>query len=435
MATIIQIGFHLIKCFPSLNYANYSFTIFCDETKFNDTITFQAFNTIKDNLRYKTDLKYFLKVYDKGDLIGVGGFELLSEVFYRKEKKCLKEVQLTLPDKVKEALKKETSETQMMVKLLITLEYIERKIKSIQRQCSYDRNSLKVKSSIVNYKEKAPNQLTTLPMNLSTSIRNKKASLSQKKIFQKSHSIDSILNKQIDKLNEDENLLSNDNSVLDSIIARDDVSYNSEDENEDNQAITMQFTKSFNKKQSLDSKSGNKKDNYSYSNEEIKEKIIQQLSQFVYNHKSKLTRLKKSLDEETKMKESLKKYHEKYRRILEKEHNLMESCDKYAMKSKVIKGLSREMNEIIKEAMNSKQLELDICYCLLKDVGIRKREDYLTEKDTTEKEFLIRVFQQMNNENVNIASNISESKKKQLNDIYQKYNIITNKNSHCDEVS
>lgn len=89
MSTIIEIIFHLIKCSPSIDYANYAYNINCDETKFNNEMIFQTHNTIKDKIDYMTDLKYFLKADTKGERIGVGSFELLSEVFYRKNKKCL----------------------------------------------------------------------------------------------------------------------------------------------------------------------------------------------------------------------------------------------------------------------------------------------------------------------------------------------------------
>lgn len=441
--SIIAISFHLIKCIPNITYTNYLYTIYSNQTNFNNTITYNAHNTITDIIEFKSDLQYFIKVYNSKELVGVTNFTIKNKLLYQKHKKLLVDLQLTLAEKSKRSLRAQGLDPAMSVKLLITFNYMEKKIgylKNRHLEKVFSKPELRdIHISPIVHKTSQRKLFEDLSSPFKTPFDITKAS---KKMINKSSSVNSIhhsienqerygddrlmetktLDNKKDKnsIEEQKDIeLSNDNSIIDSLIGRDDVDYSSASENEEKK-IAIKDIKKLNKQLSFDKVSINKKP---LTNVEMKVKVIQLSTKFTIAHKAFSRKLLNALDENQKMKNCLAKYKEKYLNIIKKEHKLAQRKDIYVIKNEITTIANRKLYDVKDEGINARRLEYELAYELLKDLGVRRREEDTFEQERTEKEFFIEIFKILIDMKANIADTITPIKRDNLIYLCEKYDI------------
>ncbi len=82
----IEISFNIINYKPNyFNFNDYYFEFVCDETKFKDIIEYSKKNIITNKTEIKTNLKYFIKVFYKKELIGLTNFNIPQKYLFKKK--------------------------------------------------------------------------------------------------------------------------------------------------------------------------------------------------------------------------------------------------------------------------------------------------------------------------------------------------------------
>jgi len=98
----IEISFNIINYKPNyFNFNEYYFEFVCDETKFKDVIEYSKKNIITDKTEIKSNLKYFIKVFYKKELIGLTNFIIPQKYLFKNKKSfCINynNLKLTMSD-------------------------------------------------------------------------------------------------------------------------------------------------------------------------------------------------------------------------------------------------------------------------------------------------------------------------------------------------
>ena len=83
----IEISFNITNYKPNyFNFDDYYFEFVCDETKFKDIIEYSKKNIITNKTEIKSNLKYFVKVFDKKELIGLTNFIIPQKYLFKNKK-------------------------------------------------------------------------------------------------------------------------------------------------------------------------------------------------------------------------------------------------------------------------------------------------------------------------------------------------------------
>ena len=430
----IEISFNIINYKPNyFNFNDYYFEFVCDETKFKDIIEYSKKNIITNKTEIKTNLKYFIKVFYKKELIGLTNFIIPQKYLFKKKKSFninINNLKLTMSEfhlkKLFPNNNNNNNNLGISIDIKISFKFIQKKINfSYKKISNYKNNNKKnflynynnIYNNTSNYNNFNNNEFkthreTSLNSTINTNRSAKTPIYMRKKLNNMNYSEQNLKN-NINYFNKNENDDEDDLTVIDSVLIDNEFTYENDNESND-----------LKKKLNF-----NNNNNFEIPNDKDLINLIEKTKdKFFDNLIEKNKELNNVCERHCKLIKSLNNYQNKLKEIKIKKIKLENKINSNNINN-IIANFNKNQNDYINKKLDIKEKEnklFDELYFYLED-NINKNNNFYTNNNNNslnKKELLIKSIKNIMDLDVDLDKCFEPEEIKKFQNICEKYGII-----------
>ncbi len=431
----IEISFNIINYKPNyFNFNDYYFEFVCDETKFKDIIEYSKKNIITNKTEIKTNLKYFIKVFYKKELIGLTNFIIPQKYLFKKKKSFninINNLKLTMSEfHLKKLFPNNNNNNNnnlgISIDIKISFKFIQKKINfSYKKISNYKINNKKnflynynnIYNNTSNYNNFNNNEFkthreTSLNSTINTNRSAKTPIYMRKKLNNMNYSEQNLKN-NINYFNKNENDDEDDLTVIDSVLIDNEFTYENDNESND-----------LKKKLNF-----NNNNNFEIPNDKDLINLIEKTkNKFFDNLIEKNKELNNVCERHCKLIKSLNNYQNKLKEIKIKKIKLENKINSNNINN-IIANFNKNQNDFINKQLDIKEKEnklFDELYFYLED-NINKNNNFYTNNNNNslnKKELLIKSIKNIMDLDVDLDKCFEPEEIKKFQNICEKYGII-----------
>ena len=430
----IEISFNIINYKPNyFNFNDYYFEFVCDETKFKDIIEYSKKNIITNKTEIKTNLKYFIKVFYKKELIGLTNFIIPQKYLFKKKKSFninINNLKLTMSEfHLKKLFPNNNNNNNnnlgISIDIKISFKFIQKKINfSYKKISNYKNNNKKnflynynnIYNNTSNYNNFNNNEFkthreTSLNSTINTNRSAKTPIYMRKKLNNMNYSEQNLKNNYFNKNNENDD--EDDLTVIDSVLIDNEFTYENDNESND-----------LKKKLNF-----NNNNNFEIPNDKDLINLIEKTKdKFFDNLIEKNKELNNVCERHCKLIKSLNNYQNKLKEIKIKKIKLENKINSNNINN-IIANFNKNQNDFINKQLDIKEKEnklFDELYFYLED-NINKNNNFYTNNNNNslnKKELLIKSIKNIMDLDVDLDKCFEPEEIKKFQNICEKYGII-----------
>ncbi len=433
----IEISFNIINYKPNyFNFNDYYFEFVCDETKFKDIIEYSKKNIITNKTEIKTNLKYFIKVFYKKELIGLTNFNIPQKYLFKKKKSFninINNLKLTMSEfHLKKLFPNNNNNNNnnnlgISIDIKISFKFIQKKINfSYKKISNYKINNKKnflynynnIYNNTSNYNNFNNNEFkthreTSLNSTINTNRSAKTPIYMRKKLNNMNYSEQNLKNNinYFNKNNENDD--EDDLTVIDSVLIDNEFTYENDNESND-----------LKKKLNF-----NNNNNFEIPNDKDLINLIEKTkNKFFDNLIEKNKELNNVCERHCKLIKSLNNYQNKLKEIKIKKIKLENKINSNNINN-IIANFNKNQNDFINKQLDIKEKEnklFDELYFYLED-NINKNNNFYTNNNNNslnKKELLIKSIKNIMDLDVDLDKCFEPEEIKKFQNICEKYGII-----------
>ena len=430
----IEISFNIINYKPNyFNFNDYYFEFVCDETKFKDIIEYSKKNIITNKTEIKTNLKYFIKVFYKKELIGLTNFIIPQKYLFKKKKSFninINNLKLTMSEfhlkKLFPNNNNNNNNLGISIDIKISFKFIQKKINfSYKKISNYKINNKKnflynynnIYNNTSNYNNFNNNEFkthreTSLNSTINTNRSAKTPIYMRKKLNNMNYSEQNLKNNfnYFNKNNENDD--EDDLTVIDSVLIDNEFTYENDNESND-----------LKKKLNF-----NNNNNFEIPNDKDLINLIEKTkNKFFDNLIEKNKELNNVCERHCKLIKSLNNYQNKLKEIKIKKIKLENKINSNNINN-IIANINKNQNDFINKQLDIKEKEnklFDELYFYLED-NINKNNNFYTNNNNSlnKKELLIKSIKNIMDLDVDLDKCFEPEEIKKFQNICEKYGII-----------
>ena len=429
----IEISFNIINYKPNyFNFNDYYFEFVCDETKFKDIIEYSKKNIITNKTEIKTNLKYFIKVFYKKELIGLTNFIIPQKYLFKKKKSFninINNLKLTMSEfHLKKLFPNNNNNNNLgiSIDIKISFKFIQKKINfSYKKISNYKINNKKnflynynnIYNNTSNYNNFNNNEFkthreTSLNSTINTNRSAKTPIYMRKKLNNMNYSEQNLKNNfnYFNKNNENDD--EDDLTVIDSVLIDNEFTYENDNESND-----------LKKKLNF-----NNNNNFEIPNDKDLINLIEKTkNKFFDNLIEKNKELNNVCERHCKLIKSLNNYQNKLKEIKIKKIKLENKINSNNINN-IIANINKNQNDFINKQLDIKEKEnklFDELYFYLED-NINKNNNFYTNNNNSlnKKELLIKSIKNIMDLDVDLDKCFEPEEIKKFQNICEKYGII-----------
>ena len=433
----IEISFNIINYKPNyFNFNDYYFEFVCDETKFKDIIEYSKKNIITNKTEIKTNLKYFIKVFYKKELIGLTNFIIPQKYLFKKKKSFninINNLKLTMSEfHLKKLFPNNNNNNNnnlgISIDIKISFKFIQKKINfSYKKISNYKINNKKnflynynnIYNNTSNYNNFNNNEFkthreTSLNSTINTNRSAKTPIYMRKKLNNMNYSEQNLKNNfnYFNKNNENDD--EDDLTVIDSVLIDNEFTYENDNESND-----LKKKLNFN----------NNNNNFEIPNDKDLINLIEKTKdKFFDNLIEKNKELNNVCERHCKLIKSLNNYQNKLKEIKIKKIKLENKINSNNINN-IIANFNKNQNDFINKQLDIKEKEnklFDELYFYLED-NINKNNNFYTNNNNNslnKKELLIKSIKNIMDLDVDLDKCFEPEEIKKFQNICEKYGII-----------
>ena len=431
----IEISFNIINYKPNyFNFNDYYFEFVCDETKFKDIIEYSKKNIITNKTEIKTNLKYFIKVFYKKELIGLTNFIIPQKYLFKKKKSFninINNLKLTMSEfhlkKLFPNNNNNNNNLGISIDIKISFKFIQKKINfSYKKISNYKINNKKnflynynnIYNNTSNYNNFNNNEFkthreTSLNSTINTNRSAKTPIYMRKKLNNMNYSEQNLKN-NFNYFNKNENDDEDDLTVIDSVLIDNEFTYENDNESND-----------LKKKLNF-----NNNNNFEIPNDKDLINLIEKTkNKFFDNLIEKNKELNNVCERHCKLIKSLNNYQNKLKEIKIKKIKLENKINSNNINN-IIANFNKNQNDFINKQLDIKEKEnklFDELYFYLED-NINKNNNFYTNNNNNnslnKKELLIKSIKNIMDLDVDLDKCFEPEEIKKFQNICEKYGII-----------
>ena len=432
----IEISFNIINYKPNyFNFNDYYFEFVCDETKFKDIIEYSKKNIITNKTEIKTNLKYFIKVFYKKELIGLTNFIIPQKYLFKKKKSFninINNLKLTMSEfHLKKLFPNNNNNNNnnlgISIDIKISFKFIQKKINfSYKKISNYKINNKKnflynynnIYNNTSNYNNFNNNEFkthreTSLNSTINTNRSAKTPIYMRKKLNNMNYSEQNLKN-NFNYFNKNENDDEDDLTVIDSVLIDNEFTYENDNESND-----------LKKKLNF-----NNNNNFEIPNDKDLINLIEKTkNKFFDNLIEKNKELNNVCERHCKLIKSLNNYQNKLKEIKIKKIKLENKINSNNINN-IIANFNKNQNDFINKQLDIKEKEnklFDELYFYLED-NINKNNNFYTNNNNNnslnKKELLIKSIKNIMDLDVDLDKCFEPEEIKKFQNICEKYGII-----------
>ena len=431
----IEISFNIINYKPNyFNFNDYYFEFVCDETKFKDIIEYSKKNIITNKTEIKTNLKYFIKVFYKKELIGLTNFIIPQKYLFKKKKSFninINNLKLTMSEfhlkKLFPNNNNNNNHLGISIDIKISFKFIQKKINfSYKKISNYKINNKKnflynynnIYNNTSNYNNFNNNEFkthreTSLNSTINTNRSAKTPIYMRKKLNNMNYSEQNLKN-NFNYFNKNENDDEDDLTVIDSVLIDNEFTYENDNESND-----------LKKKLNF-----NNNNNFEIPNDKDLINLIEKTkNKFFDNLIEKNKELNNVCERHCKLIKSLNNYQNKLKEIKIKKLKLENKINSNNINN-IIANFNKNQNDFINKQLDIKEKEnklFDELYFYLED-NINKNNNFYTNNNNNnslnKKELLIKSIKNIMDLDVDLDKCFEPEEIKKFQNICEKYGII-----------
>ena len=431
----IEISFNIINYKPNyFNFNDYYFEFVCDETKFKDIIEYSKKNIITNKTEIKTNLKYFIKVFYKKELIGLTNFIIPQKYLFKKKKSFninINNLKLTMSEfHLKKLFPNNNNNNNnnlgISIDIKISFKFIQKKINfSYKKISNYKNNNKKnflynynnIYNNTSNYNNFNNNEFkthreTSLNSTINTNRSAKTPIYMRKKLNNMNYSEQNLKNNYFNKNNENDD--EDDLTVIDSVLIDNEFTYENDNESND-----LKKKLNFN----------NNNNNFEIPNDKDLINLIEKTKdKFFDNLIEKNKELNNVCERHCKLIKSLNNYQNKLKEIKIKKIKLENKINSNNINN-IIANFNKNQNDFINKQLDIKEKEnklFDELYFYLED-NINKNNNFYTNNNNNslnKKELLIKSIKNIMDLDVDLDKCFEPEEIKKFQNICEKYGII-----------
>ena len=432
----IEISFNIINYKPNyFNFNDYYFEFVCDETKFKDIIEYSKKNIITNKTEIKTNLKYFIKVFYKKELIGLTNFIIPQKYLFKKKKSFninINNLKLTMSEfHLKKLFPNNNNNNNnnlgISIDIKISFKFIQKKINfSYKKISNYKNNNKKnflynynnIYNNTSNYNNFNNNEFkthreTSLNSTINTNRSAKTPIYMRKKLNNMNYSEQNLKN-NFNYFNKNENDDEDDLTVIDSVLIDNEFTYENDNESND-----LKKKLNFN----------NNNNNFEIPNDKDLINLIEKTKdKFFDNLIEKNKELNNVCERHCKLIKSLNNYQNKLKEIKIKKIKLENKINSNNINN-IIANFNKNQNDFINKQLDIKEKEnklFDELYFYLED-NINKNNNFYTNNNNNslnKKELLIKSIKNIMDLDVDLDKCFEPEEIKKFQNICEKYGII-----------
>ena len=439
----IEISFNIINYKPNyFNFNEYYFEFVCDETNFKDIIEYSKKNIITNKTEIKSNLKYFIKVFYKKELIGLTNFIIPQKYLFKKKKSFninINNLKLTMSEfHLKKLFPNNNNNNNnnlgISIDIKISFKFIQKKINFSHKKISnYKIN--KTKNFLYNYNNIYNNTSNYNNFNNNEFKTHRETSLNSTINTNRSAKTPIYMRKKLNNMNYSENK-NNQKSLKNNFIY---INNNKNNENDDEDDLTV-----------IDSVLIDNEYTYENDNEtnDLKKKLNFNTinNNEIPNDKDLINLIEKTKD---KYFDNLIEKNKELNNVCERHCKLIKSLNNYQNKLKEIKikkikienkinsnninniiaNFNKNQNDFINKHLDIKEKEnklFDELYFYLED-NINKNNNFYTNNNNNslnKKELLIKSIKNIMDLDVDLDKCFEPEEIKKFQNICEKYGII-----------
>ena len=436
----IEISFNIINYKPNyFNFNEYYFEFVCDETNFKDIIEYSKKNIITNKTEIKSNLKYFIKVFYKKELIGLTNFLIPQKYLFKNKKSFsinINNLKLTMSEfHLKKLFPNNNNDNNLgiSIDIKISFKFIQKKINFSHKKISnYKIN--KTKNFLYNYNNIYNNTSNYNNYNNNEFKTHRETSLNSTINTNRSAKTPIYMRKKLNNMNYSENK-NNQKSLKNNFIY---INNNKNNENDDEDDLTV-----------IDSVLIDNEYTYENDNEtnDLKKKLNFNTinNNEIPNDKDLINLIEKSKD---KYFDNLIEKNKELNNVCERHCKLIKSLNNYQNKLKEIKikkikienkinsnninniiaNFNKNQNDFINKHLDIKEKEnklFDELYFYLED-NINKNNNFYTNNNNSlnKKELLIKSIKNIMDLDVDLDKCFEPEEIKKFQNICEKYGII-----------
>ena len=431
----IEISFNIINYKPNyFNFNDYYFEFVCDETKFKDIIEYSKKNIITNKTEIKTNLKYFIKVFYKKELIGLTNFIIPQKYLFKKKKSFninINNLKLTMSEfHLKKLFPNNNNNNNnnlgISIDIKISFKFIQKKINfSYKKISNYKINNKKnflynynnIYNNTSNYNNFNNNEFkthreTSLNSTINTNRSAKTPIYMRKKLNNMNYSEQNLKN-NFNYFNKNENDDEDDLTVIDSVLIDNEFTYENDNESND-----------LKKKLNF-----NNNNNFEIPNDKDLINLIEKTkNKFFDNLIEKNKELNNVCERHCKLIKSLNNYQNKLKEIKIKKIKIENKINSNNINN-IIANINKNQNDFINKQLDIKEKEnklFDELYFYLED-NINKNNNFYTNNNNNslnKKELLIKSIKNIMDLDVDLDKCFEPEEIKKFQNICEKYGII-----------
>ena len=431
----IEISFNILNYKPNyFNFNDYYFEFVCDETKFKDIIEYSKKNIITNKTEIKTNLKYFIKVFYKKELIGLTNFIIPQKYLFKKKKSFninINNLKLTMSEfHLKKLFPNNNNNNNnnlgISIDIKISFKFIQKKINfSYKKISNYKINNKKnflynynnIYNNTSNYNNFNNNEFkthreTSLNSTINTNRSAKTPIYMRKKLNNMNYSEQNLKN-NFNYFNKNENDDEDDLTVIDSVLIDNEFTYENDNESND-----------LKKKLNF-----NNNNNFEIPNDKDLINLIEKTKdKFFDNLIEKNKELNNVCERHCKLIKSLNNYQNKLKEIKIKKIKLENKINSNNINN-IIANFNKNQNDFINKQLDIKEKEnklFDELYFYLED-NINKNNNFYTNNNNNslnKKELLIKSIKNIMDLDVDLDKCFEPEEIKKFQNICEKYGII-----------
>jgi hypothetical protein len=437
----IEISFNIINYKPNyFNFNEYYFEFVCDETNFKDIIEYSKKNIITNKTEIKSNLKYFIKVFYKKELIGLTNFLIPQKYLFKNKKSFsinINNLKLTMSEfHLKKLFPNNNNDNNLgiSIDIKISFKFIQKKINFSHKKISnYKIN--KTKNFLYNYNNIYNNTSNYNNYNNNEFKTHRETSLNSTINTNRSAKTPIYMRKKLNNMNYSENK-NNQKSLKNNFIY---INNNKNNENDDEDDLTV-----------IDSILIDNEYTYENDNEtnDLKKKLNFNTinNNEIPNDKDLINLIEKTKD---KYFDNLIEKNKELNNVCERHCKLIKSLNNYQNKLKEIKikkikienkinsnninniiaNFNKNQNDFINKHLDIKEKEnklFDELYFYLED-NINKNNNFYTNNNNNslnKKELLIKSIKNIMDLDVDLDKCFEPEEIKKFQNICEKYGII-----------
>jgi len=437
----IEISFNIINYKPNyFNFNEYYFEFVCDETNFKDIIEYSKKNIITNKTEIKSNLKYFIKVFYKKELIGLTNFLIPQKYLFKNKKSFsinINNLKLTMSEfHLKKLFPNNNNDNNLgiSIDIKISFKFIQKKINFSHKKISnYKIN--KTKNFLYNYNNIYNNTSNYNNYNNNEFKTHRETSLNSTINTNRSAKTPIYMRKKLNNMNYSENK-NNQKSLKNNFIY---INNNKNNENDDEDDLTV-----------IDSVLIDNEYTYENDNEtnDLKKKLNFNTinNNEIPNDKDLINLIEKTKD---KYFDNLIEKNKELNNVCERHCKLIKSLNNYQNKLKEIKikkikienkinsnninniiaNFNKNQNDFINKHLDIKEKEnklFDELYFYLED-NINKNNNFYTNNNNNslnKKELLIKSIKNIMDLDVDLDKCFEPEEIKKFQNICEKYGII-----------